>query len=53
METQQIIQALASEAGWDAYTTIAVISRWAEEAGLADTLIQHLNDVVREGEEQS
>lgn len=44
--TQSEIEAIASEAGWDSYTLLLLISRWLEGNNLSNDLIDHLTGLA-------
>ena len=40
--THEEIERIAGETGWDSFTLLLLISRWAEEKDLSNSLIEHL-----------
>jgi hypothetical protein len=44
--TQTEIERIAGEAGWDSFTLLLLISRWAQMNDLAGRLIEHLTGVA-------
>lgn len=40
--THAEIECIAGGAGWDSFTLLLLISRWAEENGQSESLIGHL-----------
>jgi hypothetical protein len=44
--THAQIERIASETGWDSFTLLLLISRWAEEKDLSKSLIEHLADLA-------
>lgn len=44
--TQSEIKVIASEASWDSFTLLLLISRWLDEKNLANDLIDHLAGVA-------
>lgn len=47
------IERIAGEAGWDSFTLLLLISRWAEEKDLSRSLLEYLADLAAEEEDES
>lgn len=50
-ETKFLIENMAGRAGWDSYTLMLLICRWADEQGLARSLIDFLEDLASQEED--
>lgn len=42
------LEHIASDAGWDSYTLLLLISRWLEERQLSRDLLDHLSTLAAE-----
>lgn len=49
--TQSEIERIAGKAGWDGFTLLLLISRWAEEKDLSLSLIDHLAGLAADEDE--
>lgn len=41
-QTHSELERIAGDAGWDSFTLLLLVSRWAEENGHSQSLIDHL-----------
>jgi hypothetical protein len=53
--THEEIERIAGNVGWDSFTLLLLISRWAEEKDLSRSLLEYLTAlaVEEEGEDQA
>ncbi len=44
--THAEMERVARDVGWDSFTLLLLVSRWAEENGQSQSLIEHLTDLA-------
>lgn len=49
-ETRRRIEALAGSSGWDAFTLLLLIARWADRHGQSPALVDHLSHLASAGD---
>ncbi|AEQ52853.1 hypothetical protein NO932_16565 [Pelagibacterium sp. 26DY04] len=50
-ETHEQFEAIAARAGWDSFTLLVLIARWAEDNGQFQPLIDYLDGLADEEED--
>lgn len=51
-ETHEAFEHIAAEAGWNDFTLLTVIARWAEDNGQYEQLLGYLSEIASEEEEE-